>query len=102
MNERSVDPYKLNDIMEASGIKSEYDVIVIGAGPAGSVAARTAAREGLEVLLVEKRQEIGRRYRSRRRRPGSSRKNVPSKASGASAGDVSSKRGPGWSSERTA
>lgn len=59
MNERSVDPNKLNDIIEASGIKSEYDVIVIGAGPAGSVAARTAAREGLEVLLVEKRQEIG-------------------------------------------
>jgi len=40
-------------------MKSEYDVIVVGAGPAGSVAARTAAENGLDVLLIEKRQEIG-------------------------------------------
>ena len=37
----------------------KYDVVVIGAGPGGSLAARTAAEKGLEVLLVEKRQEIG-------------------------------------------
>lgn len=36
-----------------------YDVVVIGAGPAGSMAAKTAAELGLNVLLVEKRQEIG-------------------------------------------
>jgi digeranylgeranylglycerophospholipid reductase len=36
-----------------------YDVIVVGAGPAGSMAAKTAAEKGLDVLLVEKRQEIG-------------------------------------------
>jgi digeranylgeranylglycerophospholipid reductase len=36
-----------------------YDAVVIGAGPAGSVAARTMARAGLSVLLTEKRQEIG-------------------------------------------
>jgi digeranylgeranylglycerophospholipid reductase len=36
-----------------------YDVLVVGAGPAGSTAARTAAEAGLSVLLVEKRQEIG-------------------------------------------
>lgn len=40
-------------------MKSEYDVIVVGAGPAGSLAAKTAAEHGLEVLLIEKRQEIG-------------------------------------------
>lgn len=40
-------------------MKSEYDAIVVGAGPAGSVAARTAAEHGLDVLLIEKRQEIG-------------------------------------------
>ncbi len=40
-------------------MKSEYDVVVIGAGPAGSVAAKTAAQKGLDVLLIEKRQEIG-------------------------------------------
>lgn len=36
-----------------------YDVIVIGGGPGGSTAAKTAAENGLDVLLVEKRQEIG-------------------------------------------
>lgn len=36
-----------------------YDVIVVGAGPAGSSAARTAAERGLEVLLVERELEIG-------------------------------------------
>ena len=40
-------------------MKSSYDVVVVGAGPAGSVAARRAAEAGLSVLLVEKRQEIG-------------------------------------------
>lgn len=40
-------------------MKSSYDVLVIGAGPAGSIAARTAAEKGLDVLLIEKRQEIG-------------------------------------------
>ena len=33
--------------------------IVIGAGPAGSIAARTTAQLGLSTLLLEKRQEIG-------------------------------------------
>ena len=36
-----------------------FDVIVIGAGPAGSTTARFAARSGLSVLLVDKRQELG-------------------------------------------
>ncbi len=39
--------------------KSQYDLIVVGAGPGGSVAAQIAARAGLSVLLLEKRQEIG-------------------------------------------
>ncbi len=36
-----------------------YDVIVIGAGPGGSVAARDLARFGYKVLLIEKRERIG-------------------------------------------
>jgi digeranylgeranylglycerophospholipid reductase len=39
-------------------MREEYDVIVVGAGPGGSIAARTAAEE-CDVLLIEKRQEIG-------------------------------------------
>lgn len=38
---------------------SMYDVVVIGAGPAGSMTARTLAERNARVLLVEKRPEIG-------------------------------------------
>ncbi|ABK14461.1 MAG: NAD(P)/FAD-dependent oxidoreductase [Methanothrix sp.] len=34
-------------------------IIVVGAGPAGSTAAETAARLGADVILVERRMEIG-------------------------------------------
>ncbi|MFO8109065.1 MAG: NAD(P)/FAD-dependent oxidoreductase [Thermoplasmata archaeon] len=37
----------------------EYDVLVIGAGPAGSTAARYASMNGAKTLVIEKRQEIG-------------------------------------------
>lgn len=37
----------------------DYDVVVVGAGPAGSMTAKWAAKGGASVLLVEKRQEIG-------------------------------------------
>ncbi len=35
------------------------DLVVIGAGPGGSMAAKTAAQAGLDVIMLEKRQEIG-------------------------------------------
>lgn len=37
----------------------EVDVLVVGAGPTGSTAARYAAAGGADTLLIEKRQEIG-------------------------------------------
>lgn len=40
-------------------MRTSYDVVVVGAGPSGSVAARKFAENGLSVLLIEKRQEIG-------------------------------------------
>ncbi len=36
-----------------------YDVVVVGAGPAGSVAARAAAEADVSVLLLERRSAIG-------------------------------------------
>ncbi|MCS6937130.1 MAG: NAD(P)/FAD-dependent oxidoreductase [Candidatus Bipolaricaulota bacterium] len=37
-----------------------YDVIVVGAGPAGATAATVAARHGAKVLLLEEHTQIGR------------------------------------------
>ena len=39
--------------------KEKYDVVVVGAGPAGSITAKTAAERGLDVLLIERNAEIG-------------------------------------------
>jgi digeranylgeranylglycerophospholipid reductase len=52
---------KAEDYAETEGVplRRRYDVVVVGAGPGGSVSARGAARLGLSVLLLEKRQEIG-------------------------------------------
>lgn len=41
--------------------KERFDVIVIGAGPAGMMAAGTAATQGMRVLLVEKKERPGKK-----------------------------------------
>ena len=38
---------------------SEYDLIIVGGGPAGSMAALAAARRGLTALVVERDPVIG-------------------------------------------
>ncbi|MBL7148568.1 MAG: NAD(P)/FAD-dependent oxidoreductase [Candidatus Cloacimonetes bacterium] len=40
-------------------VQDRYDVVVIGAGPAGSVAARFAAENGASVLMLERDREPG-------------------------------------------
>lgn len=37
----------------------DYDVVIVGAGPGGSMTAKHLAEKGVNVLLVEKRPEIG-------------------------------------------
>ena len=39
-------------------MKSAYDLIVIGAGPSGLTAARTAAENGLSVALLERKDTV--------------------------------------------
>ena len=40
-------------------MKDEIAVAVVGAGPAGSSAAEAAAAEGVRVLLIDRKREIG-------------------------------------------
>ncbi len=40
-------------------IKNEYDIVIVGAGPAGSLAAREASKRGASVLMIDRRKELG-------------------------------------------
>lgn len=42
-------------------MNNKADVIVIGAGPAGMMAAGVAARKGLKVIIIEKNNKVGRK-----------------------------------------
>jgi len=45
--------------MVEATLTESYDIVVIGAGPAGSSAAHAAAQRGAKVLLIDRRQRIG-------------------------------------------
>jgi len=45
-------------------MSATYDVVIIGAGPGGLMAALTARQEGLKVLLVEQKTDITRVQRT--------------------------------------
>ena len=51
---RTTSPAVLQPPVSALG-DSAWDVIIVGAGPAGSIAALTLARRGHRVLLVDRR-----------------------------------------------
>ena len=45
--------------MAEASLSEPYDIVIVGAGPAGSSAARAASRHGASVLLIDRRQRIG-------------------------------------------
>ena len=45
-------------------MRTKYDLVIVGAGPAGLVASTVAAEEGLQVLLVERKKSISKITRS--------------------------------------
>ncbi|MBT5641511.1 NAD(P)/FAD-dependent oxidoreductase, partial [Candidatus Bathyarchaeota archaeon] len=42
-----------------SPVTDQYDIIVVGAGPAGALTARTAAENGAKVLILEEHEQAG-------------------------------------------
>tara|TARA_Y100001936_G_C16009448_1_gene632662 strand:+ start:178 stop:1356 length:1179 start_codon:yes stop_codon:yes gene_type:complete len=40
-------------------MKNKYDLVIVGAGPGGSMAALHAAKNGIEVCLLEKTRDVG-------------------------------------------
>lgn len=47
----------------SEALRRSYDAVVVGGGPAGSAAALAAANEGADVLLLERKKEVGRPVR---------------------------------------
>lgn len=52
---------KLSNMSEKKLIEEQFDVVVIGAGPAGMMAALRAAQKGSRVALVDKKEEPGKK-----------------------------------------
>ena len=45
--------------MGEASLAEPYDIVIIGAGPAGSSAAKAAAERGAKVLLIDRKQRVG-------------------------------------------
>ena len=45
--------------MVEATLTESYDIVIVGAGPAGSCAAQAAAQRGAKVLLIDRRQRLG-------------------------------------------
>lgn len=45
--------------MAEASLSESYDIVITGAGPAGSSAAQAAAQRGARVLLIDRRQRLG-------------------------------------------
>ena len=49
--------------MKKNNNQKEYDLVVIGGGPSGMMAAITAAKNGARVLILEKNSSLGKKLR---------------------------------------
>lgn len=49
----------MREITSRNKVETQADVIVVGAGPAGSFAALTAAKAGADVVICEEHEEVG-------------------------------------------
>jgi digeranylgeranylglycerophospholipid reductase len=48
----------------SDSMAQKYDVVIVGAGPGGAMAAKTAAENGLKVALLERKTHIAKTYRA--------------------------------------